>query len=88
MALEDIVRWVVDGVIVLTVIEVILLAVLHRWTGRGVAPSEILLNVLSGLSLMLALRSALSDSPLVMVLGALLLAGIFHSLDLLRRWRR
>lgn len=88
MALEDVVRLVIDGVIVLTVMEVILLAVIHRWSGRGIAPSEILLNVLSGLSLMLALRIALSDSPLVMVLGALLLAGIFHGLDLLRRWRR
>ncbi len=88
MALEDVVRLVIDGVIVLTVMEVILLAVIHRRSGRGVPPAEILLNVLSGLSLMLALRIALSDSPLVMVLGALLLAGIFHGLDLLRRWRR
>lgn len=88
MALEDVVRLVIDGVIVLTVMEVTLLAVIHRRSGRGVPPAEILLNVLSGLSLMLALRIALSDSPLVMVLGALLLAGIFHGLDLLRRWRR
>lgn len=88
MALEDVVRLVIDGVIVLTVMEIILLAVIHRRSGRGVAPSEILLNVLSGLSLMFALRIALSDSPLVLVLGALLLAGIFHGLDLLRRWRR
>jgi hypothetical protein len=88
MALEDVVRLVIDGVIVLTVMEVILLAVIHRRSGRGVAPSEILLNVLSGLSLMLALRIALSGSPSVLVLGALLLAGIFHGLDILRRWRR
>lgn len=88
MALEDVVRLVIDGVIVLTVMEVILLAVIHRRSGRGIAPSEILLNVLSGLSLMLALRIALSGSPSVLVLGALLLAGIFHGLDILRRWRR
>lgn len=88
MALEDVVRLVIDGVIVLTVMEVILLAVIHRRSGRGIAPSEILLNILSGLSLMLALRIALSGSPSVLVLGALLLAGIFHGLDILRRWRR
>jgi len=88
MALEDVVRLVIDGVIVLTVMEVILLAALYRWSGRGVAPSEILLNVLSGLSLMLALRFALSDLPMALILAALLLAGIFHGVDLLRRWRR
>jgi hypothetical protein len=88
MALIDIVRLVIDGVILLTVMELILFAVFHRRTGRGVAPSEILLNVLSGLSLMLAVRIALSDLPVVTILGALLLAGIFHGADLLRRWRR
>lgn len=79
---------VVDAVIALTVVEMIVLVVLYRLKGRGVAPSEILLNVLSGLSLMMALRIALSDLPLIFIMGALLLAGIFHGLDLLRRWRR
>jgi hypothetical protein len=88
MQLTDIVVLVVDGVIVLTVIELFALALLHRRTGRGVTPNEILLNVLSGLSLMVALRIALSELPLILVLGALVCAGIFHSLDLLRRWRR
>ncbi len=88
MQLADMVVLVVDGVIVLTVIELIVLAVLYRRTGRGVDPSEILFNVLSGLSLMVAVRIALTDLPLILVLGALLGAGIFHGLDLLRRWRR
>lgn len=88
MQLADMVVLVVDGVIVLTVIELVVLAMVYRRTGRGVNPGEILLNVLSGLSLMVALRIALTDLPSVFILGALLCAGIFHSLDLLRRWRR
>ncbi len=88
MRLADIVVLVVDGVIVLTVLELIVLVMLYRRTGRGLDPREILLNVLSGLSLMVALRIALTDLPLILILAALLCAGIFHSLDLLRRWRR
>lgn len=78
----------VDAVIVLTLLEVLVLFVIHRRSGAGVAPREIVLNLLSGLSLMLALRAALAQWGAVFILSALLIAGILHSIDLHRRWRR
>jgi hypothetical protein len=78
----------VDAVIVLTLLEVLVLFVIHRRSGAGVAPREIVLNLLSGLSLMVALRAALAQWGAVFILSALLIAGILHSIDLHRRWRR
>ena len=78
----------VDAVIMLTLLEVLVLFVIHRRSGAGVAPREIVLNLLSGLSLMVALRAALAQWGAVFILSALLIAGILHSIDLHRRWRR
>jgi hypothetical protein len=78
----------VDGVMVLVLVEFLILALVHRRTGRGVSPGEIGLHLLSGFSLMVALRCALAQSGVLCVMAALLLAGIAHGLDLRRRWRR
>lgn len=78
----------VDAVIVLTLLELLVLFLIHRRNGAGVAPGEIVLNLFSGLSLMVALRAALAQSGAVVILSALLVAGVLHSIDLHRRWRR
>ena len=52
----------VDLAIAITVMEGVVLAVYHRVTGRGVAPKQYVLNVMSALCLMLALRLALTGS--------------------------
>ncbi len=78
----------VDAVIALTLLEFVALRFWYRRTGRGVAPSDIGLNLFSGLSLMLALRFALADSGAGPIALALMAAGVLHSLDLYRRWRR
>jgi hypothetical protein len=78
----------VDAVIALTLLELLALFVIHRRSGAGVAPREIVLNLLSGLALMVALRAALAHSGAVVILSALLVAGVLHSIDLHRRWRR
>ena len=80
--------WLVDGVIGFTVIEGLCLAVHHRRTGRGVAPRDFAANMLSGLCLMLALRTALGPGDPWPVLPALLAAGVIHGIDLWLRWRR
>lgn len=80
--------WLVDGVIVFTVIEGLCLVVHHRRTGRGVEPGDFVANMLSGLCLMLALRAALGPGDPWPVLPALLAAGVIHGIDLWRRWRR
>ncbi|RZJ23595.1 MAG: hypothetical protein EOO54_10720 [Haliea sp.] len=77
-----------DLVILLTVLEAFVL-VLYRWsTARGLAPHEFLLNMVSGLCLMLALRSALADQGWPWQAGWLLAAGLAHWADLWRRWLR
>jgi hypothetical protein len=80
-------HWLVDAVVLFTVTEAIVLVWLHRRHGRGVPPGEFLANMASGLSLMFALRAALTDAgPWLVALG-LVAAGVLHGVDLWRRWR-
>lgn len=76
----------VDAVLALTVVEGFFLAIWHRRTGRGVAPADYALNLLSGLCLMAALRLGLAGAALPWLLLALSAAGLAHAADLWRRW--
>ena len=78
----------VDLVIAVTLLECAALALYHRATGRGVAPREFALNMLSGLCLMLALRSLAHDAGAAWVAAWLLAAGVAHGTDIWLRWRR
>jgi hypothetical protein len=78
----------VDLVIALSLLETVFLLLHHRVTGRGIAPSQFLANMVSGLSLMLALRAALTHSDWVWVAMPLVAAGVAHASDLWRRWVR
>lgn len=78
----------VDLVIALSLLETAFLLLHHRVTGRGIAPSQFLANMVSGLSLMLALRAALTQSDWVWVAMPLVAAGVAHASDLWRRWVR
>ena len=78
----------VDLVIVFTLIEGLVLLLVHRATGKGVAPREFLLNMVSGLCLMLALRALVHDAGAAWVAMCLLAAGVAHGTDLWVRWRR
>jgi hypothetical protein len=88
MTLDAFLLLVVDGVIAFTVLELLGLRWYHRKTGRGVAPADIGLNLLSGLALMVALRLALTQANAFWILGLLVIAGVLHGLDIARRWRR
>ena len=77
----------IDGVIAFTVIECIALALYHRATGRGVAPREYFANMLSGLSLMLALRGLAVDAGVLWLAVCLLAAGLAHGFDIVKRWQ-
>ena len=77
----------VDAVITLTVLELLALWGFHKWTGRGLAPADYLLNGFAGLGLMVALRGALMPQWGLVALG-LLAAGAAHYADLLLRARR
>jgi len=78
----------VDLIIGFTLLEGVALALYFRSTGRGIAPAQFGINLVSGLCLMVALRSALAHSGAVWVAASLLAAGLAHGLDLLRRWQR
>lgn len=80
--------WVINLAVGLTVAEALGLLANYYLRRRGLAPDEYLLNLLSGLCLMLALRSALgAGDPLGPILY-LSLAGVCHVADLLwRLWR-
>ena len=78
----------IDLVIAITLVEFAAIVLHHRITGGGVAPRDIALNLLSGLCLMLALRSLAHNAGATWVAGFLLAAGIAHGSDIWRRWRR
>jgi hypothetical protein len=78
---------VVDIAIGFTVLELGGLLAWHRLTGRGLAPADYALNMLSGLCLMLALRSALLAFWIGVAL-CLIAAGTLHITDLVLRLRR
>jgi hypothetical protein len=68
--------------------EAILLIWLWRSRGVGVAPRELLGNLVSGACLMLAVRAALLDAPWQQVAAWLLSSLLAHLADLALRWRR
>lgn len=78
----------IDAVIVFTLIECIVLVAYHRSTGKGVAPRDFSVNMVSGLCLMLALRCLATDAGVAWVVVFLAAAGFAHGIDILMRWKR
>jgi hypothetical protein len=78
---------IVDVILIITVIEALLLVALYRRTGRGVAPADLLSNLASGISLMLALRAALVGAWWGWIGLCLVASLLAHLADLRRRWR-
>ena len=78
----------IDLVIALTAVEALALAAYHRRTGRGVPVGDFAANLVAGLCLMFALRSALGGAGGAAIAVFLLGAGVAHGTDLWRRWRR
>ena len=78
----------IDGIIALTLLEVAALLAYHRTTKRGPAPRDYLLNVISGLCLMLALRCALAGSAWYFLSALLVAAGCTHVADIVMRFQQ
>lgn len=79
---------VVDLILALMLAEGALVAVYHRRAGRGVAPLDLISNLLSGVFLLFALRFALLGADWPFIAIALLAAFTAHLADLWRRWPR
>ena len=82
------IAWLIDAVLVFTLLECAGLALYHRSTGKGVAPRDWLANLVSGLCLMLALRCLARDAGAAWIALFLLCAGLAHGSDIWLRWRR
>ena len=78
----------VDAIIALTLVEITVLLLYHHQTKRGLAPLDYLLNVISGLCLMLALRCAMSGNAWYFISAFLLAAGFAHVTDIVLRLRK
>jgi hypothetical protein len=77
----------VDGILVLVAVEALALTIVHRVSGRGVAPADLLPNLVSGTGLLLALRAALVEAPWPWIAASLSLGLVGHVADLARRRR-
>ena len=78
----------IDLVIGVTLLEGLALMAYHRASGKGVAPRDFIVNWLSGLCLMFALRAAVAAAWWGWAALWLLAAGLAHAVDLWARWRR
>ncbi len=79
---------VADLILALTALEGLVLVAYYRGTGRGVAPGDVLGNLLAGAFLLLALRCALVGAWWGWAALCLLLSLVAHVADLRRRWGR
>ncbi len=75
-------------VIGFTLIEGVALWVYRLRTGKGVAAKDFVANWVSGLCLMFALRSALTNAWWLWISMWLLASGLVHGSDLWSRWQR
>ena len=78
---------IVDLVVGVMMVEALALLAYRRRTGRGIAPLDLLGNLLAGLCLLLALRAALAGVAWSWIALWLSSALIAHVVDLQRRWR-
>jgi hypothetical protein len=78
---------VVDLVLLVVGLEVLGISLYWHLTGRGIAPANLLPNLLAGAALVLALRLALSDFSWPWYTACLAIAGIANVTDLRQRWR-
>lgn len=75
-----------DGILAGMAAEAILLTLLYRRTGRGIAPDALLPNLFAGATLLLAMRLALVGAWWGWVSLALLAGLAGHLADLRQRW--
>ncbi|MDB5654973.1 MAG: hypothetical protein JWQ94_2586 [Tardiphaga sp.] len=78
----------IDAILLLVVGEVGVLVLLWRARRTGIAPADLIPNIMAGAFLLLALRLALGGAGWKSCCTCLAAAGISHLADLRRRWRR
>ena len=79
--------YLVDTILLIVLCEVVVLTLLWQRTRRGIAPVDLIPNILAGTFLLLALRLALGGAGWMFCSASLAAAGVAHLIDLRRRWR-
>jgi hypothetical protein len=77
----------VDLILLLVALQTTVLVLYWRHTGGGIAPADLLPNVIAGACLLLTLRLALGGAGWMACCASLAAAGLAHLADLKRRWR-
>jgi hypothetical protein len=77
----------VDLVLIFVAAEALGLYVLLRWTGRGPSYPALLANLGAGVTLVCAVRAALTGASYALIAGILALSLVAHLTDLWLRWR-
>jgi hypothetical protein len=77
---------IVDLILALVALEAVGLIGLWRLRRRGLAPADLLANLLAGVGLLLALRAALVGAWWGWIALCLAMALAAHLADLRRRW--
>lgn len=78
----------VEVILALVVIEAVVLTLLWRFRGIGVATARLLPTLAAGGFLLLALRDALAGAAWHRIWLWLALSLVAHGVDLVGRWRR
>ena len=77
----------VDLILAIIAFELVAFTLYWHLRGRGIAPAQLLPNLLAGALLLLALRLALSGYSWPWYTACLALAGVANVADLRQRWR-
>lgn len=77
----------IDAILALTAAEALALWLYHRLTGRGLRPGDYLLNLVSGMCLMAAIKVVLLGAAWHWTALCLMAAGCAHGTDLWLRLR-
>lgn len=77
---------IVDGILMLMLVEIFVLALVRNKARRGLSLYALMSNLGAGAALLLALRAALTDHRWQMVALWLVIALIAHAADLGVRW--
>jgi hypothetical protein len=77
---------IVDGIIVLVIVELLVLGAYQRVWRRGMPLPELFSFLGAGLGLLVAVRILIANGSLVLFAGMLLLSGLFHLWHVRQRW--
>jgi hypothetical protein len=77
-----------DVILSVMLLELLVLSLIYRRSGRGIAPLDLFFSLGAGAGLVLALRATLTGAGVGWIGAALLLSFSLHIVDQLRRARK